>query len=309
MYTPVTEHSFSDVWSSNDEKHWKECHCGEKSEEAAHTYDAGKVTKEATASEEGIKTYTCTVCGHVKTESIAKLQALEPTVTPELDKQQPTPTPDPSKQQPTAAPDSSNPQNQNNGQNNSQNQGSTQNTGSTNPQNSGTGTSPSISAQNLNGTGDTAGTSNTPSAKDSIINDGQGTSYIVTSSATEPAAVSYKKVSKKSKGAITIPDTVKIGGVTYKITAVNAGAFKNNKKVTKIVLGKNVVKIGSNAFTGCKNLKQIIIKSTKLTAKGVAKNAFKGIGAKVKITVPKNMKKAYIKLLRQKGLSKKVKIV
>lgn len=36
----------------------------------AHTYDEGKVTKEATYTETGIKTYTCTVCGYEKTETI-----------------------------------------------------------------------------------------------------------------------------------------------------------------------------------------------------------------------------------------------
>lgn len=39
-----------------------------------HTWDEGKVTKEATATAEGEKTYTCSVCGQTKTEAIAKLQ-------------------------------------------------------------------------------------------------------------------------------------------------------------------------------------------------------------------------------------------
>ena len=38
-----------------------------------HSYDAGVVTKEATEEEEGIRTYTCTVCGVTKTEVIPKL--------------------------------------------------------------------------------------------------------------------------------------------------------------------------------------------------------------------------------------------
>lgn len=37
-----------------------------------HKWDAGKVTKEATCKEAGVKTYTCTVCGETKTETIAK---------------------------------------------------------------------------------------------------------------------------------------------------------------------------------------------------------------------------------------------
>ena len=51
--------------------------CGfEKTEEIPktenHTFDNGKVTKEATCKEEGVKTYTCTICGTTKTEAIAK---------------------------------------------------------------------------------------------------------------------------------------------------------------------------------------------------------------------------------------------
>ena len=37
-----------------------------------HTWDEGKVTKEATCSETGVKTYTCTRCGGTKTEEIPK---------------------------------------------------------------------------------------------------------------------------------------------------------------------------------------------------------------------------------------------
>jgi hypothetical protein len=37
-----------------------------------HTWDSGKVTKKATCIATGVKTYTCTVCGTTKTETIAK---------------------------------------------------------------------------------------------------------------------------------------------------------------------------------------------------------------------------------------------
>ena len=50
--------------------------CGETKTESvakkAHTYDGGKVTTEATCTAEGVKTYTCTVCGDSYTESIDK---------------------------------------------------------------------------------------------------------------------------------------------------------------------------------------------------------------------------------------------
>jgi len=38
-----------------------------------HSYDKGVVTKEPTTKAEGVKTFTCTVCGATKTEKIAKL--------------------------------------------------------------------------------------------------------------------------------------------------------------------------------------------------------------------------------------------
>ena len=38
-----------------------------------HVWDSGKVTKEPTETETGIKTYTCTLCGETKTETIPKL--------------------------------------------------------------------------------------------------------------------------------------------------------------------------------------------------------------------------------------------
>lgn len=38
-----------------------------------HTWDEGKITKQPTTSEEGVKTFTCTACGATKTEPIEKL--------------------------------------------------------------------------------------------------------------------------------------------------------------------------------------------------------------------------------------------
>ena len=65
-------HQFGD-WLNNEENHWKECSCGEKAELAAHTWDDGNVTLAPTLEAEGIKTFTCTVCGAIKTEVINKL--------------------------------------------------------------------------------------------------------------------------------------------------------------------------------------------------------------------------------------------
>lgn len=63
--------------------------CGELLSEGSvipakgHSYDEGVVTTEPTTESEGVKTYTCTVCGATKTESIPKLTTAKkaPTVT------------------------------------------------------------------------------------------------------------------------------------------------------------------------------------------------------------------------------------
>ncbi len=112
---------------------------------------------------------------------------------------------------------------------------------------------------------------------------------------------------KSTAKSISVPATITYGGITYKVTEVSGNAFKNNKKVTRVKLGSNITTIGVSAFRGCKKLKTITISSKKL--KTVGKKAFSGTYAKAKVKVPSSKKKAYKKLLKGKGLSKKAKIV
>ena len=92
----------------------------------------------------------------------------------------------------------------------------------------------------------------------------------------------------------------------YKVVTVGKSSFKNSKKVKTVVVEKNVKKIESKAFYGCKNLKLVNIKTKAL--KSVGKNAFKNINKKAKIKVPSKKLKAYKKLLKKKGQAKTVKI-
>ena len=64
-------HSWESTWTSDPDNHWHKCSsCSEIKDKAAHTWDAGKVTKEPGAYATGIKTYECTVCKRTKTEEI-----------------------------------------------------------------------------------------------------------------------------------------------------------------------------------------------------------------------------------------------
>ena len=132
------------------------------------------------------------------------------------------------------------------------------------------------------------------------------TIYKVTKSAAKNGTVELTKPNK-SKNNVTVPDTVTFDGVTYKVTSISKNAFKDNKKLKKVTIGKNVSKINSSAFYGCKNLKTVTIKSTQL--KTVGKNAFKGVNTKAKIKVPKSRLKSYKKLFAKKGQKSTVQIV
>ena len=211
-----------------------------------HTWNNGVITKPATIAEEGIKTYTCTVCGVTRTETIAKLPM--PTATPV-----PTATPTPAiTSAPTVTP------------------------------------TPSVSV----------GTK--------IVDKKTGSIYKVTSSSSSSRTVAF--VGNKVKASVTIPTSIKIKGATYKVTEISASAFKNNRKLKKVVIGQNIVKIGKNAFYGCKNLTSITIKSSQLTLKNIGKNAFKNTSPKATVKVPKNQKALYNQILKKRGLNKKAKV-
>ena len=211
-----------------------------------HTWNNGVITKPATIAEEGVKTYTCTVCGVTRTETIAKLPM--PTATPV-----PTATPTPAiTSAPTVIP------------------------------------TPSVSV----------GTK--------ITDKKTGNIYKVTSSRSSSRTVAF--IGNKVKTSVTIPTTIKIKGATYKVTEISTNAFKNNRKLKKVVIGQNIVRIGKNAFYGCKKLTSITIKSSRLTLKNIGKNAFKNTSPKATVKVPKKQKALYNQILKKRGLNKKAKV-
>ncbi|MFR4682689.1 MAG: leucine-rich repeat protein [Anaerobutyricum hallii] len=192
-----------------------------------HQWDNGVITKAATATQTGIKTYTCTVCKITRTEVIKAL---------------------------------------------------------------GNNTKP-------------IGNSNKPKLKtgEKITDKFTGAVYKVTGKNT----VEYVKATSK-KASRTIPSTVKLKGIRCQVTSIAPKAFKGDTKIKTVVIPSTVRKIGKEAFAKCKNLKKITIKTAYLSSKKVGANAFKGIHAKAIIKVPKKQKKAYQKLLKARGIGKKV---
>ncbi len=134
-----------------------------------------------------------------------------------------------------------------------------------------------------------------------------GTQYKVTKSAVKGGTVEVAKAKDKKVTSVDIPDAVTIDGVTYKVTSIAANAFSGCTKLKTVVIGKNVKKIGAKAFYKCKKLKNITIKTTKLKAKTIGKQAFTGTPKKMNLKVPKKKMKLYKKILKAKGISKKAK--
>ena len=121
---------------------------------------------------------------------------------------------------------------------------------------------------------------------------------------TSQGAVTYLGTTDKKAKKLTIPDTIKIKGKTYKVTAVGTNVTKSNKKLTSVIIGKNVTVIAAKAFYKKKKLKRIKFKSSKISK--IGKYAFKGISKKAVFKVPKKAKKKYKKKLSKKtGFVKK----
>ena len=64
---PAKGHSYSSIWSSDTVCHWHQCiACIAETDKAAHIWGTGVITTPPTTTEEGVKTYTCEVCGTAK---------------------------------------------------------------------------------------------------------------------------------------------------------------------------------------------------------------------------------------------------
>ncbi len=133
-----------------------------------------------------------------------------------------------------------------------------------------------------------------------------GGKYKIVKNSKKKKEVTYVKP-MNAKKTETIPDTIKVGGATYKVTGIAAKAFQKNRKITKVTIGTNVTSIGAKAFYKCTKLKSIHIKSKKLTTKKVGSKAFANTHKKVTVKIPKKKLNTYKKMLKTKGISTKAK--
>lgn len=110
--------------------------------------------------------------------------------------------------------------------------------------------------------------------------------FVVTKSEAGNYEVAYKGTTNKKATKITVPNTVTKDGIVYKVTSISANALKNNKKVTKVTMGSNMVTIGANAFSGCSKLKTVSIGKN---VKTIGKRAFNGCSKLKTVSIGKNV--------------------
>ena len=101
-------------------------------------------------------------------------------------------------------------------------------------------------------------------------------------------SVSVSNMGDVKTSTVTIPSTVKIDGVCYKVTSVDKNAFKNNTKIKTVQLGKNITKIEAGAFQGCKKLTSVKLPSKLMT---ISKNSFNGCSSLKTVSMPKTVTK------------------
>ena len=139
-----------------------------------------------------------------------------------------------------------------------------------------------------------------------------GNTYKVTRTANAKSPGTVTLVKAKNAGKIQVPATVKLAdGRTYKVTVVGKKAFRD-RKIRKVIIGKNVKKLAAYAFakSGCRT----VILKTKLLKKASVKKCLKSSKVR-KILVRagnartnRRVKKKYKKIFTRKNTGRKIKI-
>ena len=150
-----------------------------------------------------------------------------------------------------------------------------------------------------------------PAAKNSKLSDpGSGVGFVVTNDKSGAAEAALSDTGNIKDKDYTIPETVTINGVEYKITSIADNAFKGNKVITNLIIGGNVRIIGKNAFSGSALVKAVFGSSVEEIGAGAFKNcrklkkisfgkkvqsiggsAFAGCTSLKKVTIPKSVNK------------------
>lgn len=89
-----------------------------------------------------------------------------------------------------------------------------------------------------------------------IVDEATHADYKVISAKGSSKTVQYTAY-QGTQQAVAVPSTITINKQKYKVTSIADGAFKNNKKIKSVYVGKNITTIGKSAFYGCTSLQKV----------------------------------------------------
>ncbi|MBR2555424.1 MAG: leucine-rich repeat domain-containing protein [Aeriscardovia sp.] len=81
--------------------------------------------------------------------------------------------------------------------------------------------------------------------------------YKVTNANTDGTGTVTVTGVEVKQAAVSVPATVVINGVTYKVNRIETKAFYGDKTIKTVYIGDNVAVIDANAFYGCSNLTKV----------------------------------------------------
>ena len=128
------------------------------------------------------------------------------------------------------------------------------------------------------------------SAVDAFVKKGtvvtkKGIRYKVTKSGPKTRSVSVIGINK-NRGTVRIPAQISMRGYSYPVTKIGKKAFAQKKKLTRVIVGRNVKQIGRKAFYNSRKLSRISFESAKLTK--IEKGAWKGCSKRLRFTFSKS---------------------
>lgn len=94
-------------------------------------------------------------------------------------------------------------------------------------------------------------------------------------------------ISTRTSGALTIPSSVKLNGITFRITSIAASAFINCDKLTSVEIPSNITTCGTDAFRYCTSLTSV---GLPISLKRIGDKAFYGCTSLKEIELPQNLR-------------------
>ena len=87
--------------------------------------------------------------------------------------------------------------------------------------------------------------------------DAEGNVYTIYINPDGTVTVMNVKPAKSVSSNLSVAGTITVNGFKYQVSEIAPYAFKNNKKIKTVTIGKGITKIGKGAFYGCTKLKTV----------------------------------------------------